>query len=128
MTMTAVTDRRWPFCVPSWLSFSRQNPYSNLNESLMKAIHIWNLEEIRLKNDKKVRVTTTADTDRWQPFCRPSWLWFVGQNLYSILNEFEGSHPYMKFGRNLIKNDQDNGWTDKPKTIELRQHLLTPGP
>ena len=39
VTTTADTDRRWPFCQPSWLSFVRQNPYSNLNESLRKAIH-----------------------------------------------------------------------------------------
>ena len=52
VTTTADTDRRQPFCPPSWLPFVRQNPYPNLNESLMKAIHIWNLEEIRLKMTK----------------------------------------------------------------------------
>ena len=25
--------------------------------------------------------------DRWRPFCRPSWLSFVGLNLYSNLNK-----------------------------------------
>ena len=30
----------------------RQNPYLNLNERLMEAIHISNLEEIRLKMTK----------------------------------------------------------------------------
>ena len=86
MTTTADIDRRRPFCRPSWLSFVRQNPYLNLNERAMKAIHIWNLEEIWLKNDW-VRVTTTADVDRWRPFCRPSWLSAVGQNPFSNLNE-----------------------------------------
>ena len=40
-------DRRRPFYRPSWLSFIEQNPFSNLNDSLTEAIHIWNLEEIR---------------------------------------------------------------------------------
>ena len=31
------TDRRWPFCRPSWLLFAGQNPYSNLRESLKEA-------------------------------------------------------------------------------------------
>ena len=36
-------------------------------------------------------------TDRRRPFCRPSWLSFVGQNPYSKLErEFDGSNPYMK--------------------------------
>ena len=49
------TDRRWPFCWPSLLSFVGQTQYSNLSESLIKAIHIWNLEEIRFN---EIRVTT----------------------------------------------------------------------
>ena len=28
------TDRRQPFCRPSWLLLARQNSYSNLNQSL----------------------------------------------------------------------------------------------
>ena len=32
------TDRQWPFCWPSWLSFVGQSPYPNLNESLMETI------------------------------------------------------------------------------------------
>ena len=36
VTTTVDIDR----CRPSWLSNVRQNPYSNLNEKLMKAIHI----------------------------------------------------------------------------------------
>ena len=39
-----------------------------------------------IKNDW-VRVTMTADIDRWWPFCRQSWLSDVGQNPYSNLNE-----------------------------------------
>ena len=49
MTTTQNTDRRRPFCRPSWLSIVWQNLYPNFNKSLMKAIHIWNLEEIWLK-------------------------------------------------------------------------------
>ena len=49
VTTTANIDSWWPFCLPSWLSDVRQNPYSNLNKRLMEAIHIWNLEKIRLK-------------------------------------------------------------------------------
>ena len=52
VTTTADIDSpdRWrPFCRPSWLSDVGQNPYSNLNERLMEAIHIWNLKEIWLK-------------------------------------------------------------------------------
>ena len=86
VTTTADIDRRRPLCRPSWLSDVGQNPYSNLNERLMEAIHVWNLDEIWLKNDW-VRVTTTADIDMWRPFCRPSWLSEVGQNPYSNLNE-----------------------------------------
>ena len=41
------TDRRWPFCRPSWLSFIDKNGIS-----LIKAIHIRNLEEIRLQMTK----------------------------------------------------------------------------
>ena len=65
----------------------------------------------------------------WMETCM---LLFVGQNRY--VQEFGGSHPYMKFGRNPIKNDQvrvtmtpdgqADRWTDKPKTIQLRQHSL----
>ena len=40
------------------------------------------------KNDR-VRVTTTADIDRWRPFFRSSWLSDVGQNRYSNLNELD---------------------------------------
>ena len=32
-------------------------------------------------------MTTTADMDRWWPFCRPSWLLDIGQNPYSYLNK-----------------------------------------
>ena len=39
-----------------------------------------------IKNDW-VRVTTTADIDRWRPFCRPSWLSSVEQNPTSNLKE-----------------------------------------
>ena len=52
-------------------------------------------------------MTKKVDIDRWQPFCRPSWLSDVGQNPYSNLNELEqkddGSNSYIKFGRNPIK-------------------------
>ena len=41
-----VQTERQTFCWPSRLSFDKQNPYLNLSESLMKAIHVWNLEEI----------------------------------------------------------------------------------
>ena len=49
MTTTADIDRWRQLCRPSWLSDVGQNPYSNLNERLIEAIHIRNLEEIRLK-------------------------------------------------------------------------------
>ena len=39
-----------------------------------------------IKNER-VRLTTTADIDMWRPFCRPSWLLDVRQNLYSSLNQ-----------------------------------------
>ena len=45
VTTTADIDRWRPFCRPSMLS-DRQKTYSNLNESLMKAIYMWNLKEI----------------------------------------------------------------------------------
>ena len=45
MTTTVDIDR-WP---PSWLSDVGQNPYFNLNERMIEAIHILNLEEIRFK-------------------------------------------------------------------------------
>ena len=85
VTTTADIDIWRPFCRPSWLSDVGQNPYSNLNVRLKEAIHIRNLEEIRLKMTE--RVTKTADIDRWRPFCRPSWLSDVKQNPYSNLNE-----------------------------------------
>ena len=44
--------------------------------------------------------------DRRRPFCRPSWLSFVAQVIFKLEPGFDGSNPYMKFGRNLIKNDQ----------------------
>ena len=50
LTTTADTNKRRPFCLPSWLSFVEQNPYSNLKENLMDAIHIY---EIWKKSDKK---------------------------------------------------------------------------
>ena len=53
--------------------FDRSNPYMKL-------------ERNPIKNDK-VRVTTTPDTGRRRPFCRPSWLSFVGQKSYTNLNE-----------------------------------------
>ena len=61
VTTTADIDRWRPFCRPSWLSDVGQNPYSNLNERLMEAIHIWNLEEIWLKMTE----LGWPQTDRW---------------------------------------------------------------
>ena len=83
-----------------------------------------------IKNDW-VRVTTTADIDRWRPFCRPSWLWDVGQNPYSNLNErlVEAIHILWNMEDIRLKITEFE-WprtdrrTDKPKTIELRQHSL----
>ena len=49
VTMTADFDRWLPFRRPSWVSDVGQNPYSNLNERLLEAIHIRNLEEIQFK-------------------------------------------------------------------------------
>ena len=40
VTTIADIDRWRPFCRPSWLSDVGQNPYSNLNDRLLKAIHI----------------------------------------------------------------------------------------
>ena len=48
VTTTVDIDIWRPFCRPSWLLDVQQNPYSNFNERLMEAIHIWNLEEIWL--------------------------------------------------------------------------------
>ena len=45
-------------------------------------------------------------TDRRRPFYRPSWLLFIKKkNLFKLDREFDGSNPYMQFGRNPIKND-----------------------
>ena len=52
VTTIANTDRLRPFCQPFWLSIVWYCPYSNLNESLMEAVQIWNLEEIWLKITK----------------------------------------------------------------------------
>ena len=50
-------------------------------------------------------MTTTADIDRWRPFYRLSWLSNVGQKpVFELEREVDESNPYMKFGRNLIKN------------------------
>ena len=46
------TDRGRSFCQPSCLSNVVQNPYSNLNQNLMDAIHKLNLKEIQLKMTK----------------------------------------------------------------------------
>ena len=48
----------------------------------------------------------TTNTDRWRPFCRPSWLSLIGQKpVFKLEREFDGNNPYMKCGRNQIKND-----------------------
>ena len=60
------TDRQWPFCRPSWLSFMGQNPYSNWNQSLI------------------VRQT---------------------KHIFEIEPEFDGSNPNTKYGRNQVIND-----------------------
>ena len=60
--MTAGTDKRRPFCGPSWLSFIKQNPYLKWNESLMEAIHIMKFGRNPIKNDQ-VRVTMDGQTD-----------------------------------------------------------------
>ena len=52
-----------PFCRPSWLSDVRQNPYWNLNERLVEAIHIWNLEEFWLKMTELEWTRTDRQTD-----------------------------------------------------------------
>ena len=111
MTTTADIDRRRPLCWPSWLSDIGQNPYSNWNERLMEEIHIWNLAKYPIKNDW-VRVTTTADIDMWRPFCRPSLL-SDGRTkpIFKHEREVDVSNPYVKFGRNLIKNNWVRGTT-----------------
>ena len=43
------TDRRQPLRWPIWSSLVGQNPYSNLGESVKEAVHIRNLDDIRLK-------------------------------------------------------------------------------
>ena len=63
-------------------------------------------------------MTTTADIDSWQPFCRPSWLSAAGHKPILELErelerEVDESNPYMKFGRNLIKNDKVRVTTDR---------------
>ena len=49
VTTTADIDRWRPLCRPSCLSDVEQNLYPNLIKRFMEAIHIRNLEEIRLK-------------------------------------------------------------------------------
>ena len=63
MTTKADIDRWLPFGRQPWLSHVRQNPYSNLNQSLMEAIHIRNLEEIRLKMTELELPRTDGWTD-----------------------------------------------------------------
>ena len=58
--MTADTVTRRPISRPSWLSFVRQYPYSNLNESLMKAIYIMKFGRNWMKNDQ-ARVVTNSN-------------------------------------------------------------------
>ena len=45
--------------------------------------------------------------------------------IFQLGREFDKSNPYMKFGRNSMKNDQVRVtmdlWRNKPKTLELRQ-------
>ena len=58
-----------------------------------------------IKNDR-VTWTATADIDRQPPFCQPSWLSDGEQNKYSSLNNrVDEGNSFIKFGRNLIKND-----------------------
>ena len=95
--------------------FDESNPYMKFERNLIK------------KNDW-VRVTTTADIDMWRPFCRPSWLSDVGQNQYLNLNErlVEAIHIWnmeeilLKITK--LEWPRTDRRTDKPKTIELRQH------
>ena len=65
-----------------------------------------------------------VQTHRRRPICRPSWLSFIRQQpIFELERVFDGSYPYMKFGRNQIKNDyvrvtktadgQTDGWTDR---------------
>ena len=109
VTTTVNIDRWWPFCRPSLVSAVGQNPYSNLKKKDDGSNSYIKFGRNPIRNDW-VRVTTTADIDRWRPFCWPSWLSDV------------------KFGRNRIKNAwvrvTTDRQTDKPKTIELRQHSL----
>ena len=124
MTTTADIDRGWPFCRPSWLLDVGQNPYSNLND-VMKAIHIWNLEEIRLK-------MTELEWPRQQILKGGGHLSAImviecrTKLVFELDGEVGGSNPYMKFGRNSIKIDwvrvATDRRTDKPKTKELHQN------
>ena len=44
--------------------------------------------------------------NRWRPFCPPSLVIVRPTKLvFELEQEFDGSNPYMEFGRNLIKND-----------------------
>ena len=74
----------------------------------MEAIHIWNLEEIRLK-------MTELEWPRQQILiggCH-----FVGHlgyrmsdiPVFELEREVDGSNPYMEFGGNLIKDRRTDG-------------------
>ena len=73
-------------------------------------------------------MTTTANKCKLKGGCH-----FVGhldnrssekKNISDLEPEFDGSNPYMKFGRNLIKNDlvrvttTEDGQTDRRKDIQ----------
>ena len=75
------TDRQQPFCRPSWLSFVGKKTCLNLNQSLMEAIYIWNLEEIwskmaklewpQQRTDRRTDAQTDgqAENNRASPTC-----------------------------------------------------------
>ena len=83
------SEKEHQFYRQSLLSFIGQNPYSDMNNTLMKVVQTRNLEEIW-------RIMTKLEcphvqTDRRWPFVQPSWLSFIGQ------------YPKLILGKSLMK-------------------------
>ena len=100
------TDGRRTFCRPSWLSFVGQDSYSYLNQGLIEANLIWNLDDISLKMTKLEWPQQQMDANRKAAILSAIFV-IVGPTKFILELEqgVDGSNPYMKFGRNPIQND-----------------------
>ena len=85
VTKTTNTDRGGHFVGHLGYQLSGKLGFK-LEREFEKKPSMYEFRSNPIKNDK-VRVTTPANKDLRQPFCRPSWLSIVGQNPYSNLNE-----------------------------------------